>query len=125
MIPKRVGLVMMPPFLYQLMEKCGTDGGAMEKDPVIERCGSFSLGRLQEKLKKDLILSMAPFTASLAALIGVSMAVLILFQMLVAVLFTALKAELTVLLIPSTTEEIVDFIPFQTPLLPTEGERPI
>ena len=26
----------------------------MEKDPVIERCGSFSLGRLQEKLKKDL-----------------------------------------------------------------------
>ena len=45
LMPKSVGLVMMPPFLYQLMEKCGTDGGAMEKDPVIERCGSFSLGR--------------------------------------------------------------------------------
>ena len=109
-------------FLYQDMPKCGTRGGTRLKLPVMDMCGSFSLGKLQEKLKKPLILSIALRTASRAALIGVSMPFLMALKIDVTVslaafigfsiaVFTAENTVVTLDLIASTTVPIVDFMP--------------
>lgn len=107
-MPKIVGeFRIIPPsiaFLYQLMEKCGTDGGLIENDPEIDRCGSFKCGRLHEKLKADLILFIAFCTAVFAALIGVVIAFLIELKIDVAVLFAALKPLLIVLFMTTILE---------------------
>src|SRR5574344_1225572 len=62
-IPKMVGAFRIIPssmaFLYQLMEKCGTEGGLMENLPEMEMCGSFSFGSDQEKLNLLLMAEMA------------------------------------------------------------------
>ena len=50
-------------FLYQLMEKWGTEGGLMENLPEMEMWGSFSFGSDQEKLNLLLIAEMALDTA--------------------------------------------------------------
>ena len=100
---------MIAPFLYHEILKCGTDGGVRLNFPEMLICGNFSFGRLQEKLKNPLILSIAFFTASLAALIGVVIALLMEFQTVVAVLFTLLTTFDTVALIPLTTLLTVDF----------------
>ena len=106
LIPNMVGFVMIPPSLYQLTEKCGVDGGISEKCPQMLTCGNFRCGRLQEKLKKERILSMAAFTISLAFCTGFTIAVLIAFQV-----------DVALLLIPSNTLEVVDLIAFQTLLI--------
>ena len=60
-----------------MTEKCGTDGGLRENDPVIAMSGTFSSGSFHVKLKKLLIFSIALFTVSLAALIFVEIPFLI------------------------------------------------
>jgi len=67
-------------FLYQLMPKCGTDGGLIEKCPLMDRCGSAKCGNDHEKWKNDLIRCIAFPTASRAASTGLVIADLILFQ---------------------------------------------
>ena len=61
--PKIVGELRIMPssiaFLYQLILKCGTEGGLREKEPVMLTCGSFILGNDQEKLNIFFILSIA------------------------------------------------------------------
>ena len=51
---------------YQLILKCGTDGGLSENEPEIDICGSFNFGRDQLNLNSPLILSIASLTAFLA-----------------------------------------------------------
>ena len=58
------------------------DGGDRLKLPVMEKCGSLILGRLQEKLKKLLILSIALCTTSRAPSILLRMPSLMLLKML-------------------------------------------
>lgn len=65
--PKTVGRVRIPPSLYHEMPKCGTLGGLIEKLPLILTCGSFSFGRLHEKLNFDFRALIAFPTASFAA----------------------------------------------------------
>lgn len=67
-------------FLYQSTYSFGIEGGASENFPFIEKCGSFILGKDHLKLKNPFILSIAFFTKSLAALIGVVIAVFIPFH---------------------------------------------
>ena len=40
-MPKMVGLVMIPPFLYQSIERCGTLGGEMDRVPDTLKCGNL------------------------------------------------------------------------------------
>ena len=67
--PKMVGFVNIPPSLYHLIPKCGTLGGVSEKLPLMLICGSFSFGRLHEKLKALFIALIAELTAFFAAFI--------------------------------------------------------
>ncbi|WP_143153368.1 hypothetical protein [Asaccharospora irregularis] len=66
---KSIGLSIA--FLYQSIDKCGTDGGASEKLPLMLKCGNFICGRLILSPEKNpLILSTMPLMMSLAFSIG-------------------------------------------------------
>ena len=65
--PNAVGFVIIPPSLYQSIPNDGTLGGFRLNFPLIEKCGSFSFGRLHEKLKNPFIFSIAPDTTFFAA----------------------------------------------------------
>src|SRR5574344_939061 len=125
-IPKIVGEFKIMPssiaFLYQLTEKCGTDGGLMENLPEIDTCGSLSFGSDQEKLNLLLMAWMALETVVLAVFIAFEILFLIEEKMLDTVvlatlkpleipLFTASTAPDTVVLIPSQTEDTLDLMP--------------
>ena len=107
-IPKMVGAIITPPFLYQEMENLGADGGLMEKPPEIEICGNFRCGKLQEKFMIDFILSIALWTASRAALILSVIADLMASNTLSAVDFAAFSVEEIVDLMFSNAEETVE-----------------
>ena len=125
-MPKMVGFVMIPPFLYHEMERCGTLGGLIDRLPEMLKCGYLICGSCSlHPEKKPLILSSAPLTVFLAASIGVVIADLIPFHTEVAVDliplnteetvdFTLLNTVLTLVLIPSTTVEMALLIPFHT-----------
>ena len=124
-MPKTVGFVMIPPSLYQSMDRCGTLGGEMDKVPDTRKCGSLMCGNCSFRPeKKPLTASSAERILSRAASMGVTIAVLIPFHTDVAVLliplnrfvavfFTDSNAEETLLLMPSTTVEMAVLIPFQ------------
>ena len=66
-IPKRVGSVIIPPSLYHSTPNLGIFGGGPRlNSPVTEKCGIFSFGSSQWKLKKPLMLSIAPETIDFA-----------------------------------------------------------
>jgi len=127
-MPKMVGLVMIPPSLYQEIDNLGTLGGFREKEPVMLKCGNLIFGKESLQLaKKFLILLIALEIWFLAASIGCVIALLMLFQTLVVVdlillkrlltvLFTELNTVETLVLMPSTTVEIAVLMPFQTVL---------
>lgn len=89
---------MIPPSLYQSIERCGTEGGAMDSLPVTLKCGSLMCGReIFMPEKNPLIASTTLLTLFLAATIGVVMADFMPFHTEVAVDLIPLKMLLTVL----------------------------
>ena len=116
--PNRVGLRMMPPLAAQRTDRWGmlplSRSPTFQPAGLMPKWGTFNLGRLQLKWNSPLILSMTPFTFSLAAVTGVMMADLMPFQMEDTVFFRPLKRLPTVVFTPVTTPTTPDLIPFQT-----------
>ena len=101
-------------FLYQMIPKCGTDGGVKLKEPLIEICGNFKCGNDQLKFIIDLILLIAPETTDLHPFQMLVNEDLIPFNTPVTVDFAPFIPLEIVDLIPFITEDTVDLIPFQT-----------
>ena len=101
-------------FLYQEIPKCGTEGGLIEKPPLMERCGSAKCGSDQLKLKALLIALIALVTADLAPFIFSLMLDLIALKTLETVDFALFSPELIVDFTPLIALDMVVFIVFQT-----------
>ncbi len=102
---------MIPPSLYQSIERCGTEGGAMDSFPVTLKCGSLMCGReIFMPEKNPLMASTTLLTLFLAASIGVVMAVFIPFHTEVAVDLIPLKILVTVLFTELNTLVTVDLM---------------
>ena len=104
-----VGLFRIPPFLYQLIPKWGTEGGLIEKPPEIETCGSFSFGRLHEKLNLLFNAPIAFDTAFFADSIFPLIADTIFPKILVTVFFAADKPEEKAERIPDNADDTFAF----------------
>ena len=117
---------MIPPYLYQSIERCGTEGGEIDSLPVTLKCGSLMCGReIFMPEKNPLMASTTLLTLFFAASIGVVIAVFIPFhtdvavdliplKILVTVLFTELNTVVTVLLMALTGVVTAAFIAFHT-----------
>ena len=118
-MPKIVGELRIMPlsiaFLYQEILKCGTDGGDIEKRPVIDMCGNFKCGSDHEKLNRLLSLSIALLTLSLAP----SNISTMLYFMFVKILVTAYFAALNLLLM---SDVILLSLPEIEPFIVSQAE---
>ena len=101
-------------FLYQLIPKCGTLGGLILKEPLIEMCGNFKCGNDHEKLKKLLILFIALLTMFFAPSKMLLNLFLIAPSTFDTVDFAAFRPLEIVDFTPLITLDTVDLILFQT-----------
>ena len=119
--PKIVGLFRIIPasiaFLYQSTEIIGMDTIPPMLCQYQEKCGIFGFGKLQLKLNRPLIRSMALPISVLALSIGEVIADLMLLQTVDAVVLMELKALDTVVFTLFTAVETELLIVFQTELI--------
>ena len=118
-------------FLYQSTEIIGIDRMPPMSCQYQEKCGIFGFGKLQLKLNRPLIRSMALLMAVFADSIGLVIADLMLFHVLVAVvlmeektfdtvvftLFTALETEVLMLFHTELIEELIPDMVVETDVL--------
>ena len=116
--PMMLGLLKIPPSLYQSMDRWGTLGGFRLKLPLILKWGSLMSGSFSfSPAKKPLMASTTRFTVSVAFSIGVVMAVLMAFQTVVAVVLMPLNTVVTLLFTPSKTPVTLAFAPSAAPVM--------